>query len=143
MNTAHHTIAQTLLQARRIVVFTGAGMSAESGIGTFRNAPDSHWSRFDPHELASPEGWRANPRRVWAWYEGRRAEVLAAQPNAVGPGQVHERAMAHLGRAGPAGPGRAPQGMSDQVLASPVKLLEPLRQGHRHSLLTCIANKFA
>ena len=82
MNTAHHTIAQTLLQAHRIVVFTGAGMSAESGIGTFRNAPDSHWSRFDPHELASPEGWRANPRRVWAWYEGRRAEVLAAQPNA-------------------------------------------------------------
>ena len=75
-------MAEQLRQARRIVVFTGAGMSAESGIGTFRNAPDSHWSRFDPHELASPEGWRANPRRVWAWYEGRRAEVLAAQPNA-------------------------------------------------------------
>ena len=39
---AAHTLASALLQARRIVVFTGAGMSAESGIGTFRNAPDSH-----------------------------------------------------------------------------------------------------
>ncbi len=77
-----HTLASALLQARRIVVFTGAGMSAESGIGTFRNAPDSHWSRLDPRQLASPEGWRANPRRVWAWYESRRGEVMAAQPNA-------------------------------------------------------------
>lgn len=81
MNTPAHTIANALLQARHIVVFTGAGMSAESGIGTFRNAPNSHWSRLDPRELASPQGWRANPRRVWAWYECRRGEVEAAQPN--------------------------------------------------------------
>lgn len=82
MNTAPGQVTRALLQARRIVVFSGAGMSAESGIGTFRNAPDSHWSRFDSRELASPDGWRANPQRVWAWYESRRAEVLAAQPNA-------------------------------------------------------------
>jgi NAD-dependent deacetylase len=77
-----HTIASALLQARRIVVFTGAGMSADSGISTFRNSPDSYWSRFDPLELASAKAWRANRRRVWAWYEARRANVLASQPNA-------------------------------------------------------------
>ena len=81
MNTPQHTIAQALLQARCIVVFTGAGMSAESGIGTFRDGGNSHWSRFDPREMASPNGWRADPNRVWAWYESRRAEVLSAQPN--------------------------------------------------------------
>jgi NAD-dependent deacetylase len=77
-----HTIASALLQARRIVVFTGAGMSADSGVSTFRNSPDSYWSRFDPRELASADGWRANRRRVWAWYEARRANVLFSQPNA-------------------------------------------------------------
>ena len=82
MDNAPHTIARALLQARRIVVFTGAGMSADSGIATFRNNPDSHWSKFNPEELASPDGWRANRSRVWAWYEARRANVLAAQPNA-------------------------------------------------------------
>lgn len=82
MTTPAHTIANALLQARRIVVFTGAGMSADSGIATFRNKPDSHWSKFNPQELASPDGWRDNCRRVWAWYEARRANVLAAQPNA-------------------------------------------------------------
>lgn len=82
MNTPAHTIASALLQARSIVVFTGAGMSSDSGIATFRDKPDSHWSQFNPRELASPEGWRANRHRVWAWYEARRANVLAAQPNA-------------------------------------------------------------
>ena len=82
MNTPCHTIAHALLQARQIVVFTGAGMSADSGIATFRNNPNSHWSKFNPRELASPDGWRANRNRVWAWYEARRANVLAAKPNA-------------------------------------------------------------
>ena len=82
MTTPAHTIAQVLLKAKRIIVFTGAGMSADSGIDTFRNNPNSHWSRMDPRELASPQGWQANHRRVWAWYEARRANVLAAQPNA-------------------------------------------------------------
>lgn len=82
MSQPRHTIATALLQAQRIVVFTGAGMSADSGIATFRHNPDSHWARFDPRELASPDGWRANPQRVWAWYEARRANVLAAAPNA-------------------------------------------------------------
>lgn len=77
-----HTIAHALLRARQIVVFTGAGLSADSGIATFRNNPDSHWAQFNPQELASPEGWRANRNRVWAWYEARRIHVLTVQPNA-------------------------------------------------------------
>lgn len=82
MNTSVHTIVQALLSARRIVVFTGAGMSADSGIATFRNKSGSHWAKFNPQDLASPDGWRTNRTRVWAWYEARRANVLAAQPNA-------------------------------------------------------------
>jgi NAD-dependent deacetylase len=76
------TIASALLKAQRIVVFTGAGMSAESGIATFRHAPDSLWAQFKPEELASPRAWKANPQQVWAWYEGRRATVMNTQPHA-------------------------------------------------------------
>ena len=70
-NTTAQAIANALRQARRIVIFTGAGMSAESGIATFRGQASSHWQQFKPEELASPDGWRANKQRVWAWYEGR------------------------------------------------------------------------
>jgi len=63
-------------------VLTGAGMSAESGIPTFRDAMTGLWSRFDPAALASEEGYRADPQRVWAWYDERRAGVRAAEPNA-------------------------------------------------------------
>ena len=68
--------------ARRIVVFSGAGMSAESGIATFRGASDTLWNRFDPVQLASPEGWRADPDLVWGWYVWRMNQVRAAQPHA-------------------------------------------------------------
>jgi NAD-dependent deacetylase len=68
--------------AGRIVVFSGAGASAESGIATFRDKPHSLWQRFRPEELASPDGFRRNPAAVWGWYEWRRAQVLQAQPNA-------------------------------------------------------------
>ncbi len=77
-NTAQ-AIAAALRQARRIVVFTGAGMSAESGIATFRGQAGSHGQQFKPQERASPVGWRANKQRVWAWYEDWRAQVMAAQ----------------------------------------------------------------
>lgn len=82
MTTPIQTIATALLAARRIVVFTGAGMSAESGIATFRDKPDSLWAKFNTREMASPAGWRENKQRVWAWYEGRRADVMATQPHA-------------------------------------------------------------
>ena len=65
-----------------VAVLTGAGMSAESGIPTFRDAMTGLWSRFDPAQLASEEGFRADPQRVWDWYAERREGVRAAQPNA-------------------------------------------------------------
>ena len=67
---------------RSLFVLTGAGMSAESGLSTFRDALTGMWSRFDPTQLASEEGFRADPARVWAWYAERRDGVRAAQPNA-------------------------------------------------------------
>jgi len=87
---------QALAQrAARVCVLTGAGMSAESGIATFRDAMSGLWSRFDPAELASEEGFRANPARVWAWYAERKQAVRAALPNA---GHV---ALADYGRRRP------------------------------------------
>ena len=68
--------------ARSLFVLTGAGMSAESGIPTFRDALTGLWSRFDPAQLASEEGFRADPALVWDWYAERRDGVRAAQPNA-------------------------------------------------------------
>jgi NAD-dependent deacetylase len=68
--------------ASRICVLSGAGMSAESGIATFRDALTGLWSRFDPAQLASVEGFRADPATVWDWYAERREGVRAAQPNA-------------------------------------------------------------
>jgi NAD-dependent deacetylase len=65
-----------------LCVLTGAGMSAESGIATFRDALTGYWGQFDPMTLASEEGFRAHPQRVWDWYEERRAGVRQAQPNA-------------------------------------------------------------
>jgi len=75
--------AQALIAgARRIVVLTGAGMSAESGIPTFRQARAALWADFDPMQLASPEGFRADPPRVWSWYAWRREKVAGALPHA-------------------------------------------------------------
>lgn len=78
MNEAR-TIA---LQARNAVVLTGAGISAESGIPTFRDAPTSLWSEFDPEALATADAWRRDPALVWGWYLWRMGLVRAAQPNA-------------------------------------------------------------
>jgi len=68
--------------ARSLFVLTGAGMSAESGIATFRDALTGLWSRFDPAQLASEEGFRTDPQRVWDWYAERRLALAQAQPNA-------------------------------------------------------------
>ncbi len=68
--------------AGTIAVLTGAGMSAESGIATFRDAQTGLWARFDPAQLASVEGFRADPARVWDWYAQRREGVRRAEPNA-------------------------------------------------------------
>jgi NAD-dependent deacetylase len=70
-----------LKQARHIVVLTGAGISAESGIPTFRDAQTGLWEHFDPATLASPDGYKADKALVWGWYEWRRMAVLKAKPN--------------------------------------------------------------
>lgn len=72
-----------LRRARSVAVFSGAGLSAESGVSTFRGATaDAFWSRYDPAELASPEGFAANPERVIDWYNWRRSALARAAPNA-------------------------------------------------------------
>lgn len=75
-----------------IVIFSGAGMSADSGIPTFRSGENGLWSEFNPSELATPKAWRRNRATVWGWYEWRRGIILRAQPN---PGHV---AVAQLQR---------------------------------------------
>ncbi|SNY65654.1 SIR2 family NAD-dependent protein deacylase [Paractinoplanes atraurantiacus] len=74
--------AALLRDAGAVVVFTGAGMSAESGIPTFRDSLTGLWARFSPEELATPEAFEKDPELVWSWYEWRRAAVEKAAPNA-------------------------------------------------------------
>jgi NAD-dependent deacetylase len=66
----------------RVTVLSGAGMSAESGIETFRDAHTGLWETFDPDELASAQAWRRQPSVVWAWYLWRYHRVSSVQPNA-------------------------------------------------------------
>ena len=75
------SLAERLRKTQHVVVFTGAGASAESGIPTFRDALTGLWERFDPAQLATPEAFRADPSLCWGWYEWRRHKVLHAQPN--------------------------------------------------------------
>jgi len=74
-----------LAQARHVAVLTGAGISAESGIPTFRDATTGLWAKFDPMQLASEEGFRADPPLVWRWYAWRRGLVANARPNSGHP----------------------------------------------------------
>ena len=73
---------RTIDNGGHVCVLTGAGMSAESGIPTFRGTHDSLWSRFDPMRLATAEAWREDPALVWGWYRWRMRLVRDAQPNA-------------------------------------------------------------
>jgi NAD-dependent deacetylase len=72
----------TLLRtASRVAVLTGAGVSAESGVPTFRDAQTSLWAQYSPTDLATPEAFERNPRLVWEWYAQRRERVSQVQPN--------------------------------------------------------------
>lgn len=73
--------ARSLAGARRVVALTGAGMSAESGIETFRDE-DGLWSAFDPDEVATPAAFERDGAKVWRWYAERRARMAQARPNA-------------------------------------------------------------
>lgn len=72
--------AQQLGTLKRIVVFTGAGVSKESGLDTFRDA-DGVWAKDNPEKYASPAGFRRHPREVWRWYQERRRSATSVQPN--------------------------------------------------------------
>lgn len=71
-----------LRKANRVAVLTGAGVSAESGIPTFRDAQTGLWAQYRAEELATPEAFRRDPRLVWDWYAMRREGVVQAAPNA-------------------------------------------------------------
>jgi len=74
-------LAEMLRGARSVGVVTGAGISAESSIPTFRDAMEGLWAEFDPMTLATPEAFEADPERVTRWYDHRRLGCLAAEPN--------------------------------------------------------------
>jgi NAD-dependent deacetylase len=74
-------LAGILRLARRVVILTGAGTSAESGVPTFRQAKTGLWAQYDPEELATPQAFRRNPKLVWDWYSWRRELVAKAMPN--------------------------------------------------------------
>ena len=74
-------LAQQLRKAQHVVIFTGAGASAESGIPTFRDLLTGLWERFDPAQLATIEAFRADASLCWGWYEWRRQKAGQAQPN--------------------------------------------------------------
>jgi NAD-dependent deacetylase len=65
----------------RITVLSGAGISAESGVPTFRDDKNGLWAKFDPYELSSTQGWLRNPERVWGWYLWRHYLVATVEPN--------------------------------------------------------------
>ena len=73
-------LARRLREARRVTVLTGAGVSAASGIPTFRGA-DGLWKSFRPEDLATPEAFARDPETVWRWYAWRRELVASAKPN--------------------------------------------------------------
>jgi NAD-dependent deacetylase len=75
-------LVELLRQARRVVALSGAGISAESGVPTFREAQRGLWAQYDPAELATPEGFARNPQRVWDWYVMRRQLIAQVEPNA-------------------------------------------------------------
>ncbi|MDH3613048.1 MAG: NAD-dependent deacylase [Gammaproteobacteria bacterium] len=71
----------TLRGAQHICVLTGAGISAESGVPTFRDAQSGLWEKYDPLDLATPEAFLRDPKLIWRWYRWRRELVAKAQPN--------------------------------------------------------------
>lgn len=74
-------VIQRIAAAASVTALTGAGVSAESGVPTFRDAQTGLWAKYRPEELATPTAFRRNPRLVWEWYEWRRKLVAGAKPN--------------------------------------------------------------
>lgn len=75
------TAAKLLAKAKSVVFMTGAGVSKESGIPTFREAQSGLWANYDPEELATPSAFKRNPDLVWRWYDERRRKLGEVKPN--------------------------------------------------------------
>lgn len=75
-------LVRQLARGPAVAVLTGAGVSAESGVPTFRDAQQGLWARYDPMALATPEAFDRDPRLVWQWYRWRRELIAGASPNA-------------------------------------------------------------
>jgi NAD-dependent deacetylase len=71
-----------LRTSNRVIALTGAGVSQESGLRTFRDSQDGLWKQYKPEELASPEAFARDPKLIWDWYAWRREAVKAVRPNA-------------------------------------------------------------
>lgn len=76
------TVRAWVREAGHIAVLTGAGVSAESGVPTFRDAQTGYWAQFRAEDMATEEGFRAHPERVWDWYQHRRQLMEGVKPNA-------------------------------------------------------------
>ncbi len=74
-------ISDLIHRSEQTMALTGAGVSAESGLATFRDALTGLWERFDAAQLATPEAFERDPALGWGWYEWRRAKVATAKPN--------------------------------------------------------------
>lgn len=74
-------LVRFLRQAERVVALTGAGVSQESGLRTFRDAQTGLWAQYKPTDLASPEAFERDPKLVWDWYAWRREAIKGVRPN--------------------------------------------------------------
>jgi NAD-dependent deacetylase len=82
MTTFSPELIQLLKKTTRVVVLTGAGVSQESGLRTFRDAQAGLWAQYKPEDLATPRAFARNPKLVWDWYASRRESAKGAHPNA-------------------------------------------------------------
>ena len=95
MNGPDHPFPAPLLErlraAQKIAVLTGAGVSQESGLRTFRDPQEGFWAQYSPEDLATPEAFERDPRLVWEWYAHRRSQLASVHPNPA------HRALTELG----------------------------------------------
>lgn len=82
MEQARAWVRSAMEAGRPIVALTGAGISAESGVPTFRGGKESLWRNFAPEDLATPEAFARDSRLVWEWYDWRRRLIAKVEPNA-------------------------------------------------------------
>lgn len=79
--TISPSLISAILNARKMVALTGAGISSESGIPTFREAQTGLWATYDPQELATPQAFEEHPRTVLLWYQWRKSLIAKSEPN--------------------------------------------------------------